>query len=305
MSNVSVIWDRANQAWVGPRVDGEGLASCESYLGVKLPDTLKVLYAQQNGGFLSDPSIAGGLFALAVPGTWQIPLIKPATHWAEEGQLCDAADVRWLNETFGNASLILPVWREGRTCYALNYNARGVDHEPNVIWLDFECGGYSVVAGSFGEWIDPHDSRGETSNALGFARLTPTSLATAKEAESYADTKPSSRVASSAITTHYESVAKRLVELLSRVTDKASAESLNADLTLAVQHYQQAFDSYLAFASSCEDFEEIAELGRMNQAMFPLRHAISEELVRLSRHAPKARKVLREVVARLQDMDIT
>jgi hypothetical protein len=304
MAKTTGVWERGNRAWVGRAIDEDFLVDCESALGVKLPTALKSLYAEQNGGFLADGRIAGGLFALGIPDNTQIPVIKPLACWAEEGQLCDELDLRWLHENLGDASLVLPIWREGRTCYALNYNVRGADQEPNVIWIDFECGGLTVVANLFQEWLAVEGSRLEESLPSLLPGVAYGQGGQAAQEKPTGDAGPRSRNELSTITIRYEAVAKRLLDLLSQVKNDGSAESLKPDLAAAVDAYKEVFDSYLDFASSCETPDEIELLGRTNQEMFPMRHAISEELIRLSRHASKARRVLRDLVARLQDMDI-
>ena len=143
-------WERILVPWIGGKVDDELIGRCESYLKERLPESFVALYRTQNGGIPAGQIPTPGLFALADEESVQPYTIRPLSDWV--GDFLDDEDIEWISEALGDPDLLLPIWREGNTAYALNFNHKGPDGEPNIVWLDIECGTCSVVAESFASW---------------------------------------------------------------------------------------------------------------------------------------------------------
>lgn len=127
-------------------------AAFESEFNVRLPEFLKQMYRIQNGGALRGVDWPEYLLPVtAAPEPWQ--RICSLQNWAEFGSI-SADDLDWIEEEYGDPSLVFPLASDGHVTYSLDYNQTDAAGEPSVIYVDFECSSDERVAPSFRAWID-------------------------------------------------------------------------------------------------------------------------------------------------------
>jgi len=155
------LWDdRWGEQVMKAPLDQAILALCEAKYGVKFPPSLVETYRRHNGGVLRECDSPEYLMPLSADDTADFgQCIRPVTSYKERREVVFEDQLEWIEEEYGDPALIFPLYTDGHFVYALNFNERGREGEPSIVYIDFECCNNEDVAESFGQWIESLQAR--------------------------------------------------------------------------------------------------------------------------------------------------